>query len=357
MLFLLSVLWVAVRALHERTPLDGAYAAGFAFGVASIVASAVGFDPLGGVIGGIIFCGIALAGNRVRDLAQHGAWAAFVTAWLLMGIVMCALALGAMIVRRPALLFAFAHGRAIGIFENPNELALFALAVCAVGLAAAFAGPQLYARRPLALAASILGVLTLVATGSRSGEASFAIGAIALAAMSSRRRGAMAAVAAAAVLVVALAVAVDRRHNPAENQSRLAAWQTGVRTIALFPLTGVGLGSFNRVYPALRAPDAPASDDPVAFDPHNFYITVAAETGVAGLGAFAWTIVVFIREARAGLETTTPEGRRFMLATLAGLLAIGIHLLFNAFALAIALWAVLAAFTLGLTRTVSVPSE
>ena len=355
--FIVALLWLAVRALIDRVRLDRAYAAGLSFGVASVFASALGFDPLPGVVGGILFCAIAVAGNRVRVLAQLGGWSAFVTAWLWTGIVLCVVALLAMLLRRPALLFSFAHGRAIGIFENPNELALFALALCAVAAGAWLAGPRLYGQRALAVAAFAAGAVTLLATGSRSGEASFGVGAVALSAMLVRRRGALVAIAVAAAIAVAVALSLDTRHNPAENESRLAAWHAGLRTAALFPLTGVGLGNFERIYPAVRTPDSPGPGDPIAFDPHDFYLTVAAETGLVGLGAFLWTIVCFVREARLTATAATPEARRFILTVLAGLLAVAVHLLFNAFALVIVLWSILAALILGLRRTVEAAAK
>ena len=67
-----------------------------------------------------------------------------------------------LVLRRPAGLYAFAHGRAVGIFENPNELALYALAVCTIAAAAMFAH---YRGRRLAIATFVLGALALIATG------------------------------------------------------------------------------------------------------------------------------------------------------------------------------------------------
>jgi len=349
--FVVLVLWVAASALRAREPMDPAYRAGLIFGFAAIAASVLGYDPLAGVPAAIIFCAIPVAGNRIRRFAEGDGWSSFVTAWLVSGSVLCVVALAAMVARKPALLFAFAHGRAIGIFENPNELALFALSVCAVAGGALLAGKGLYSRRALAAFAFIVAVVTIAATSSRSGEASFAVGAVALAAALSRRRGAVIAVAAVLLLGIALSYGADRRHNPAENESRLAAWRAGIRTIALFPLTGVGVGAYYRVYPFVRAPDAPGPDNPIAFDPHDLYLAVAAETGLVGLAAFAWTIVTFSREALGELAGAAPAPRRFSLCVLAGLLAIGVDLLFNAFALSIMVWSVLAALTLGAERS------
>jgi O-antigen ligase len=266
------------------------------------------------------------------------------------GSVLCALALVALVLRIPAGLYAFTHGRAVGIFENPNELALYALGVCTIAAAALLAR---YRARRLAIVAFVLGFLALIATGSRSGEAAFAIGVVALAIMlrGRRRELQLAALVVVVALGIGLSLAFDSRHNPGENDTRLAAWSAGVRTVALFPLTGVGIGAFYCVYPFVRSPDAPGPTDPIAFDPHNFYLSVAAETGLVGLGAFIWTIVAFVRESREVLALASEDGRRFGIVTLAGLLAIACHLVFNGFVLAIVLWVVMAALMLGIARS------
>ena len=355
LVFVALVMWAAARELLAREPLLPMYRAGLSFGVAVLFASAIGFDPIGGSAAALVFCAIAVAGNRLARLARFCGVSDFVTAWLASGAVLCATALAAMLARRPALLFSFSHGRAIGIFENPNELALFTLALIAVALAALIGGREVYARPWIAAVALALAVVTLVATGSRSGEASFAFGAVALAAMLSRRRMPIALVALALIVAVGASLAADRRHNPAENASRLAAWQAGIRTVALFPLTGVGVGAYVRFYPYVRAPDAPGPQNPIAYDPHDFYLAVASEAGLVGLVALGWTIFTFAREARQMLRSAPAPGRRFMLCVLAGLIAVGIDLLFNAFALAIVLWAFLAAFLVGAARPLRVP--
>jgi O-antigen ligase len=262
---------------------------------------------------------------------------------------LCVLALVALVLRKPASLYAFAHGRAVGIFENPNELALYALAVCTIAAAAILAH---YRGRTLAIVTFAVAFIALIATGSRSGEAAFAIGVVALAIMlRGKTKLQLAALVAIVVLGIGLGLVFDSRHNPGENDTRLAAWSAGVRTVALFPLTGVGIGGFYSVYPFVRSPDAPGPGDPIAYDPHNFYLSVAAETGLLGLGAFIWTIVAFVRESRDVLALASEDGRRFGVVTLAGLLAIACHLVFNGFVLAIVLWVVMAALMLGVARS------
>ncbi|MBV8333108.1 MAG: O-antigen ligase family protein, partial [Candidatus Eremiobacteraeota bacterium] len=282
--------------------------------------------------------------------AREGAWDAVLTAWLWSGCVTCAIALVALLARWPVSAYAFAHGRAVGIFQNPNELALFALSVLGPAAGALLYN---YRGRRLAIVTLVLAVAALFATGSRSGEASFGIGAVALllALRRSPTRANVLALVVVAAIGIAFAFGFDSRHNPAESDTRVVAWQAGLRTIALFPLTGVGVGAYYRLYPFVRPPDAPSPPDPVAFDPHDFYLSVAAETGLLGLAAFVWTIVLFAREAGAILKSAPETSRRFGLAVLAGLLAIACHLIFNGFAISIVLWSILAALTMGIPRS------
>ena len=347
-LFLALVLWIAAREVIARRPLSPMYRAGLIFAAAALLGSALGFEPLPGIIGAAGFAALALAGNATLRVAGGGAWRPVLIAFVWSGIFFCAIALIALALRRPAALYAFTHGRAIGIFENPNELAEFALAVCAAGIGMILGG---VGPRRLAWSALALGSLTVAASASRSGVIAYAIGALVLLAGLRPRRAIALVVLAVALIGVGIAFTFDRRHNPAENDSRLAAWRAGIATVALFPLTGAGIGAYYRVYPFVRPPDAPGPDDPIAYDPHNFYLSVAAETGLLGLAALGYTIVTFLAELREALAGASIPARRLGIALAAGLAAVACHLIFNGFALSIALWALLAALAVGAARS------
>jgi len=350
LIFVIVAVGLALREIAQRRALSPSYRGGIIFAIAATLASVLGFDPVAGIASGVFLGAICLAGSGVYRDVREGAWNQMLAAWLWTGSALCVLALVALVLRKPASLYAFAHGRAVGIFENPNELALYALAVCTIAAAAMLAH---YRGRALAIVTFAVAFIALIATGSRSGEAAFAIGVVALAIMLRGRRTKLQLTALVAIVVlgIGLSLSYDSRHNPGENDTRLAAWSAGVRTVALFPLTGVGIGGFYRVYPFVRSPDAPGPGDPIAYDPHNFYLSVAAETGLLGLGAFIWTIVAFVRESRDVLALASEDGRRFGIVTLAGLLAIACHLVFNGFVLAIVLWVVMAALMLGIARS------
>ena len=322
---------------------------GLVFAAAVLLSSFLGFDPRPGIAAAIVFGATALAFSASQRAGAEGGWRVMAAAFAWSGIVFCGAALGAMLLRRPPELYAFAHGRAIGIFENPNELAEFALALCAVGIGCVLAGAQ----RALGWCALALGTITIAATGSRSGEVAFGIGALVLLAGLRPRRGIAVLVVCVALAGVIGAFGLDSRRNPAENDTRIAAWRAGVRTAALFPLTGVGVGAYERVYPLVRGLDAPGASEPIGYDPHNFYLSVAAETGLLGLWALIAVAATFLGELRSALSCAGPHGetRRFSLAVGAGLAAIACHLVFNAFAVTVPLFALMAALAVGAARS------
>jgi O-antigen ligase len=346
--FFVLIVAIALREVAAREPVRPAYRAALLFGAAATLGSALGFEPLSGLIAAAGFVSLAVGASAIDRVAAGGAWRPILTAFLWSGIFFCALAIVPEVLRRPAALYAFAHGRAIGIFENPNELAEYTLAVAAAGIGAALGDERL---RPLGWVSAGVATLTLFATGSRSGEIAFAIGALVLLAGLRPRRGIAALVLAVAVAGLAAGFVLDRRHNPAETDSRLAAWSAGVRTVALFPLTGVGIGAYYRLYPAVRGRDAPGLGDPIAYDPHNFYLSVASETGLLGLGTMGYMIACLVVTLRATLAGAAPAQRRLSLAMGAGLAALACHLIFNGFALSIAIWAVLSALAFGIPRS------
>lgn len=63
---------------------------------------------------------------------------------------------------------------------------------------------------------------------------------------------------------------------------RAAHWLAGVRMFAAHPLLGVGIGNYGVAYPAYHPRGWYASLEHA----HNYYINIAAESGVAGLAAY-----------------------------------------------------------------------
>jgi len=89
-------------------------------------------------------------------------------------------------------------------------------------------------------------------------------------------------------------------------------WQEALSIVKDFPLLGCGLNTYTIVAPRYKLPGGGGHY------PHNSYLHMAAESGLLGLGAFLWIILVLFRKALANL-VKIKDG--FHGAVLAGLLA------------------------------------
>lgn len=110
---------------------------------------------------------------------------------------------------------------------------------------------------------------------------------------------------------------------------RLEVWHWGVRAVEDFPLTGVGLGAFRQVAPAIYTTQIPP--DYNFGHAHNIYLQVALDTGLPGLvGYLAWmglAVAVGWRLTRAD-----PERRFLALGFMGAVLALHIFGLTDAMA-------------------------
>jgi O-antigen ligase len=304
------------------------------------VPALAGFEPVGGLTYALGFFAWMMAANALLDLRARVAWlrTACLASLLASGTLACALAVVLVALRAPADLYAFHHGRAVGTFLNTNELAGYAVVLCAIaaGCAVSLRGS---AMRTLAIVAFVCGLSALVLTFSRSGF----IGAVVatLVFLVALRPTWRVALPSAAFVVALLAVALifDVHHNPAENLSRIPAWTAGWRTFQLFPLTGVGPIAYYRTYPFVRPPDGPPVGTPISYDPHDLFLTLLAETGVAGAALFAsmwWRWFVLYRDA---LRRAPPARRIIPLAIGAGLAGLWAVSTLNTLSIVFAMWA------------------
>jgi len=282
-----------------------------------LLAAVLGFDPATGLLfvaDGLLVLVFHVAITRFYPDAR--AASTMIVAFLASGTFVSLLGLLMLVVRRPAIIYAVGHGRAISTFVVPGEFAgyLLFLIPTAAGVALASRRPWL---RALGVAAALVGVVALAATYSRAGWLGFAVGVAFFIFM--QRRSALLGVALGAVLVVGLVTisVYNGHHNPSEYFTRLSIWRTGLRAIQLFPVTGVGPGAFRHVYPALRPPDGEAT----AFHAHNYLLNSFAETGVIGMStliAMWWT---FGSAMRRGLRSAGGAQRTLGLALLSGFVA------------------------------------
>jgi len=298
-------------------------------GVAIVPAALLGFDPATGLELALIVLAFGVVGIAVYGYAPlPGVTRAIVVAWLGSAALAALAALAMVAFRRPAALFAYDNGRAVGTFLNPNELAAYLLVV--LGLAA---GVMVFARgrtlRVLAGTTLLAGLVAFAATYSRWGFLSAVTGAAFFALVTRGRRTwlVLGAVAVAALLLTA--VPEGSHHNPRDDTSRIVAWTTGVRTWLAFPLTGVGPLAFRRTYDVVRPPEAPGGEAPVAFDPHSLPLAYLGESGLVGFAALLWCWSIYVREIPRVLRAADPRRRALVYALVAGIVALNVHVLVN----------------------------
>jgi len=304
---------------------------------ATYLGAVLGFDPLVGiglatVIAGMVASHFALL-VYYRD---PGTARSVYLAFLLSGLVAALVAIVFVARKWPADLYAYNHGRAVGSFLNPNEFAEYLLVYlsAAAGLAIVRRGTPI---GWIALVCTVVGLLAFALTFSRWGLVAASVGIVAYAAAMRPGRwlwlpaGALASVVALNLLLAAT------HHDPQDTGSRDVAWRAGLTTWFHFPLTGVGPLAFERLYPVLRAPDAPGPQTPVAFDPHDLPLSILAETGFVGFGAFVATLVAFFRLLPRLAAGASVERRTLAFSLFAGLVAVAVHMLLNSASIAFGL--------------------
>ncbi len=92
---------------------------------------------------------------------------------------------------------------------------------------------------------------------------------------------------------------VEHADNASSSGERLNFWRRSVQAIAERPLTGFGVGSFNREYNRLDA----GRGNPQTFvvrNPHQEWLLWGVEAGVGGLLLFSWLMWSMFRDARHG---------------------------------------------------------
>lgn len=281
---------------------------------AALISSVLGFDPRGGLLFIAIFgLGVVWHLTLLRYYRSPGVSRAIFWSYIVSGGLASLAAILMVLTRRPAEQYAIGHGRAIGTFILPGELAGYLL----MFLPVAFAVARFTRARGLRITAWIAlgcGMAALLMSFSRTAWVGLAaaIAFYLFFAQNVRRRYVPLVLLAG---VTAVLVAFNAHHNPSENYTRLSIWQAGVEIVRRFPLTGVGPFDFARIYRLVRLPDG----DATAFHAHSFLLTIFAETGILGLSAvlFAWWrfVVELVRRVRAA----TPEHAAIALAVAAGL--------------------------------------
>lgn len=255
--------------------------------------------------------------------------------------------------------FAIAAGfsRAFGTFGMPNSYAGYlemtfplalALGVWRTGQALAHRSTKEAILQLLLIwlmtgAAALLLLAGIIASYSRGAWLGTAVGTAAMIALAGRRSFAAGATAALLLgsllwlggdMVLPAGVAerlesigdslgyrdVRRMVITSENfavAERLGMWQAGIDMFEAAPIYGVGAGNFNVVYDQYRVPQFLYSRGHA----HNYYIHVAAETGIIGLVAYALVLVGAWVDVVRGLRGVSAGWPRALVLGAAGVLA------------------------------------
>ncbi len=282
------------------------------------------------VLGPLLFVGLAwLAGTRLAHGSPTVYWRRLVWFWLAGGALAGLVGLLQFVGLNLAPLFGEKAGfgedrilvegvqRVAGLYGHPNNLGLamgryWPVAAALASSAfwgAASRGDRLRQAWPAALVAVLCGGGLLVSF-SRGAYLGALVAAGLLAALLlpghfwRDRRVRLGLIFLGGVMLLALAVALNiERFNPvgASGVVRLKTWAAALTMLREHP-AGVGLDQFGRLYPAYMAPELAGTSEINTSHPHNLILDIALRMGPPGLIAFAWLIVRFYRDARAGLR-------------------------------------------------------
>jgi O-antigen ligase len=321
---------------------------------AVVLAAVLGFNPRGGILFicifglGIVWHVSTLRFYRVRFVAGAIFWS-----FLISGLLASVAAVVMALLRLPADQYTIGHGRAIGTFILPGELAGYLIVYLSIAYGVAVA-TRAKALRIVAWIGLAVGCIALAMSFSRAGWVGFAA-AIAFYLFATRSRDLRRPtfgpilIGSGAVLVgiAAVLIVFNAHHNPSENYTRLSIWQAAAEIIQRFPLTGVGPFNFASAYALVRLPDG----DATAFHAHSFLLTVFAETGLVGLAAviFAWGRFAQILWER--LRGASPLQTQLALAIAAGLVGTWVQGLIDTVSVVIfGLWLPTMALALAVAR-------
>lgn len=106
---------------------------------------------------------------------------------------------------------------------------------------------------------------------------------------------------------------------------RLAHWQAAMDMVADRPLLGVGVGNYVPTYPAYALP---GWQDPLGHA-HNYYLHVAAEAGLLGLGAYLLLVLASFWHGWRAVQQLGGQWQGVALGILGILAAFSVHSLFD----------------------------
>lgn len=215
------------------------------------------------------------------------------------------------------------------IYSTANAVALFLGPLIAFALALLLHADDRAVRAGSAVMLIVTGPAMLL-TFSRGGYLAMAAVAVGLALSHPRRVWLLAGTAAVAVVLVLIPPIYTRISVEFQNvggttlfgrAGRLELWSATLKMLERYPVFGAGLSGFaDRIGPYWNA------NHPERFiDPHNILLNFWVETGILGVVAFAWLMVIAFRHAWIGFRRSTDLWRAMSLGVLLALLAIVVH--------------------------------
>ena len=330
---LLAIYGLVALALYRKPGSQPLLLPALSISAASFVSALVGFNPAAGLLFVTLFSlGIIWHCCIVRFFEDPYVRPAIFWSFLVSGTIAAAAAMLMVVLREPASLYVIGHGRAIGTFVLPGELAAYLV----VFLPIAYAVTRVAATRALQAMGWIavaVGAVAMYMTHSRAGWMGLAAAIAIIVALQARRTlaGATGAAICVAAAAAAIALLFNANHNPSEDYTRVSIWQAAVEVIDRFPLTGAGPFDFSRVYPLVRVPDGEVS----AFHAHSLYLTFFADLGILGLAAWAALAWALVAELRRRLPRAEPNSALLAIAAAAGLGGLAVQGLIDAMSIAI----------------------
>lgn len=213
------------------------------------------------------------------------------------------------------------------IYSTANALALYVVPIVALAISLALYG-RTRAERWGGAAFFCIGTIVTALSFSRGGYLAFA--AVVFIAFASHPRrvylfglAVLGIIAAAAISPIRHRVEIELQNVYGNTiQSRIDLWTAAVKLIEHRPLFGAGLSGFQiRAAPYYTHLHTQAN----FIDPHNIVLNFWVETGLLGLIAFAWIMVVGFRTSWRGWRESVPAWAPYELGVLLALAAVVVH--------------------------------
>ena len=221
----------------------------------------------------------------------------------------------------------FTSERVFSTFGNPIFFAGYLALVIPLTVGALAQSVPWSPRFRLLLVSGLIQLIALVLTSARGAFIGLAVGMAALALLTKPMRrwiAGLTAMSAVLVLVAGLVSPGLVKHLFAGGDpGRLLMWRTAVEMWKAAPLTGAGLGQFNREYPCVQARIAGPGETGLGVNAgyaHNDFLQTGAELGIPGAVLFAALVAGLVLIPTAGLM-----GK----ALKAGVIAVAVNGLFN----------------------------